>query len=175
VKQVRIYFEGDRGLRRGFHKFFGSDGRIEVIAGRGGGQAKRDFMLAAKTNPDALVLLLLDAEGPLPPGPRANNTFYMVQLMESWFLADRDTLAAYFGPQDFQANALPRASKSVESILKRDVLRGLDSATKQCFNGTGKYSDGKVKHAGELMGPIDSVKVRKASKECQRLFDALSL
>ncbi len=50
----------------------------------------------------------------------------MAQCMESWFLADRQMLADFFG-QSFRENALPR-NPAIESIPKVDVYQGLDRA-----------------------------------------------
>ena len=44
----------------------------------------------------------------------------MIEIMESWFLADRDALARHFG-EGFKAAALPGNPARVESIPKRDV------------------------------------------------------
>ena len=98
----------------------------------------------------------------------------MIEIMESWFLADREQLAQYFG-DFFRLDSLPGSSRSVESIPKRDVLRGMDAATKGCGKGKDEYTIGKARHAGELLARIDRDKVRRASPECNRLFQALSL
>jgi hypothetical protein len=96
----------------------------------------------------------------------------MVQIMESWFLADREELAKYFG-QGFNANALPGSPTAVESIPKADVERELDNATRSCRKG--KYSDDKAGHGRELLLLIRPGLVRRASPECERLFQTLQL
>ena len=44
----------------------------------------------------------------------------MVQCMEAWFLADKDSLAAYYG-NNFKQNALP-ARPDIENIAKDDHI-----------------------------------------------------
>ena len=59
-----------------------------------------------------------------------NRAFFMVQLMEAWFVADRQNLAAYFGA-GFRHGALP-ANASVEEVSKQDIETGLRNATRNC-------------------------------------------
>ncbi len=97
------------------------------------------------------AMLLVDSEDPLqaedawghllqrdrwerPDDAGADSAYLMVQVMESWFLADRPTLAAYFG-QGFSANALPQGTE-IEDIPKRDVQRGIEAASRQTNNRT---------------------------------------
>lgn len=191
VREIRIHFEGDRRLRRGFHEFLGElirDARqrwirFELIPG--GGRAVRDFMKALRAHPAALNLLLVDCEGPpahcvirrlrqrsdwKPPRGTVvgdDRVFRMVEVMESWFLADPAALAGYFG-RGFNAKRLPR-EPAVEAIPKDRVLRSLEAATRRCDKG----SYGKTAHAPELLGGLNPGRVRAASPECQRLFDEL--
>ncbi len=103
---------------------------------------------------------------------RHPQRYFVVQVMESWFLADRKALAKYFG-KDFNPNALPGSPAAIESIPKADVEAGLDDATRKCSKR--QYSHDKVVHGRELLGRIDRDKVRRASPECDRLFKTLSL
>lgn len=91
----------------------------------------------------------------------------MVQLMESWFLADRGKLAEIYG-REFNVKALPQ-NKEVEKIHKNDVLTGLENATRNCPKG--KY--GKGLHSGEILQKIDSSLVRSAAPHCEKLFAAI--
>jgi hypothetical protein len=53
----------------------------------------------------------------------------MVELMESWFLADREAVRRYYDDDDrFQGSSLP-AHAQIEKIPKKDVLDGLKEAT----------------------------------------------
>ena len=93
----------------------------------------------------------------------------MVQCMEAWFVADRQSLAAYFG-KDFRAAALP-ARDNVESIAKDDLERTLKQATRSCSKGKGTYRKGR--HSFDLLGRLDPSKVMEASTHARRLIDAL--
>ena len=84
-------------------------------------------------------LLLIDSEGEnlsqltqqvaSQIGPD-NRPFFMVQKMEAWFVADRQTLANYFGP-GFRANALP-PNANVENVSTREIDDALRNATRNC-------------------------------------------
>jgi hypothetical protein len=88
----------------------------------------------------------------------------MVECMENRFLADHQTLKAYFG-QGFRDNALPAISKSVEQIGKAVVLDGLKRATRDCKT-KGEY--GKGAHSFDLVGQIDPGKVMVTSPWAKR-------
>ena len=86
----------------------------------------------------------------------------MVELMESWFLADLKALREFFRnrvPED----AL-RGNPKVE-IPKLDVLSRLEQAS------GGQYH--KTKHAPAILAEIDPARVRKAAPNCERMFRAL--
>ncbi len=118
----------------------------KVIACGGRRNAYKSFCAeVARTGGDS-ALLLVDSEGPLeaedawehlrqrdswsrPDDAGADSAHLMVQVMESWFLADRAALARYFG-QRFRPNALPQSTR-VEGIPKDDVLRGIKDASRQ--------------------------------------------
>jgi hypothetical protein len=113
-------------------------------------------------------VLLLDSEDPQEfqlrkkgvEGCDPDSIFWMVQIMESWFLADVDALKALFG------GSLSKGNPKVEEIPKADVLERL----KKVANG--EYHEyHKVKHGTKLLGLIDPVKVRRAAPHCQRMFD----
>jgi hypothetical protein len=137
-----------------------------------------DFLRARQSHPESWNILLKDSEGPdngrlfedlrqqhnLPPNLK-DSVFWMVQLMEAWFLADVDALAKYYGPH-FNRRAL-RANPAVEQIPKKDVFRKLAAATKQ----TGGYH--KTADAPQLLRHIKPARVREASPNCQRIFDKI--
>ena len=54
--------------------------------------------------------------------------FWMVEVMESWFLADVAALKVYYG-DSFQENVV-RGNPEVEKILRTDVYSRLKRATK---------------------------------------------
>ena len=93
----------------------------------------------------------------------------MVQCMEAWFVADRQSLSAYFG-KDFRAAALPAPARdNVEAIAKNDLEPALRRATKSCSKG--RYRKGR--HSFDLLGRLDPSKVMEASPYAQQLIDTL--
>ena len=88
--------------------------------------------------------------------------------MEAWFLADRDTLAAFFGA-GFNENALPGRS-DVENVSKDDLLRGIENATRRC-TPKGRY--GKGRHSFQILEQLNPDKVTTASPYAKRLVDTL--
>lgn len=92
----------------------------------------------------------------------------MVQCMEAWFLADKETLAAYFG-NEFNQSTLP-GNTSVEYISKKDVLDDLKNSTRAC-NQKGKYNKGE--HSFMILEKIDPEKVFNSSPHAERLIQAM--
>ena len=92
----------------------------------------------------------------------------MVEMMESWFHADKDALASYYGKKDFKRAALA-ANPQVEQIPKKDLADGLKNATRD----TSKGPYHKTAHAPEILARINPGLVRQAAPNCARLFDAL--
>ena len=184
VADVRIYFEGDPSLRRGFSEFFNSVNGLarhpKLIAARG--TPVRDFMAGVRRNPRSVNVLLMDSEGPdngdLIAGLKARRDWdvsvaqavvddqlhFMVQVMETWFLADRDAISAYYGPQ-LQQGRLPN-NPTVETIGKRDVLQSIEAATR----GTQKGTYHKTRHAPQLLAKLNAARVRSAAPACDRLL-----
>ena len=88
--------------------------------------------------------------------------------MEAWFLADKDALAKFYGP-DFNSNALP-GEPNVEEIRKTELGRGLRNATRRC-SPKGQYHKGR--HSFTLLGRIDPEKVMDSSVHAKRFVEAL--
>lgn len=102
LAEIRIYFEGDKCLRPGFAAFFseirarGKDKRCKVELIVTGGTPDRDFAIAMKTRPAAWNILLRDSEGPHNSSRTTSDSiFWMVEMMESWFHADKPALEAF--------------------------------------------------------------------------------
>ena len=183
--QINVYFEGNAGLKVGFERLFaelrptvretGSD--IKFIAARDG---PRDYRTALRTNRSAWNILLKDSEGPIPAQlttlckklgidpAHAKHVFWMVELMESWFLADPKAVAAYYGAKGFALKALGNPD-DVETISKSTVLRRLKQAAAKCLKGP--YD--KVAHAPALLVGLDPILVQKHAPHCKKLFDAV--
>jgi hypothetical protein len=182
VTELRIYFEGDARLRPGFHSFLSEIVRaarnrkcsLDLIATDG--TPVQDFRDALRTHKNAWNVLLLDSDLPfdgslvnlcrskrLDPLHEA-SVFWMVQIMESWFLADIVALRAYYG-SSLQEEDL-KGNPKVENRPKEDVYYGLKSATKDTKRG--EYH--KTKHAPALLSAIDVSLVRGAAPNCDRMF-----
>jgi hypothetical protein len=177
VTKVRIYFEGDPGLRPGFRRFLSEIAEVarskrchfDVIATEG--TPVQDFRSALETHADAWNVLLLDSEDPHEfqlrkqrlEGCDQNSIFWMVQIMESWFLADIEALRTVF-KGSLNESAL-RGNPKVEEIPKEDVMAGLKNAT------NGEYH--KVKHGAKLLELMDPARVRKAAPHCERMFSLI--
>jgi len=189
VTELRIYIEGDPRLRPGMSQFLSEiwgaarKRRCKIRPVLCGANAVSDFCLALQEHRDAWNILLLDSEGPVdgglldqlrnssgwqPPVGQENledKVFWMVQLMEAWFLADVDTLNKYYG-QGFLGNAL-LGNPRVEDIPKDDVLARLKQATRH----TKKGAYHKTRHAPEILTQLNPDRVKQASPNCKRLFD----
>ena len=142
-------------------------------------EAFRRFRDAVGNGDNAIVVLLVDAEGSVDRAPHLHlqsrdgwetgfadeNTIHlMVQTMETWIVADPDALSRYYG-QDFNGNVLPRTTK-LEEVTKEDVARVLDRATERTRKG--RYQ--KIKHASDLLKRIDVERVKARCPHCARMF-----
>ena len=92
----------------------------------------------------------------------------MVQCMEAWFPADRETLAAVFG-NGFRPGALP-GQPNVERVRKQDVLEGLENATRNCSTQRG-YRKGR--DSFDILSRLNPELVAAASPHAQRLLNTL--
>lgn len=197
VKEVVIYIEGDtkqkgKGnaitLRQGFRSFFQAAEtnvpiEIKLLGSRE--MAIKIFLSEVEYNSDNFAVLLVDSEGEIGENEtpksflqkisdkfdfkniKEDQCHLMVRLMESWFLADKERLAGFYG-RNFNSNALPK-NKNVEKIPKDDVLTGLKNATRN----TSKGEYGKGAHSGEILQKINPDPVRKSSEHCERMFAAI--
>jgi hypothetical protein len=160
--------------------------RLNPIPSGGREQTFRDYKKALNSHPDSINLLLIDSEGPIldpspwrhleknsnggcpHPGIGDNSCHLMVQMMESWFLADGERLKDYYG-KGFNEKALP-ASHDIESISKEQVADLLKRATKATQKG--EYH--KTRHAPDILEKIRPDRVREKASYCKRLFSTLS-
>ena len=173
-KELRARF------REGWKKFLdsaGVGGRTKIVRGGGRQQTFARFATAVSDNsPGTVPFLLVDSEGPVAPGHSVwqhlrardgwsrpagagdDQAFLMVQVMETWFLADRGALRSYFGT-GFGEKAL-RAWPKLEDVPKSTVLEALERATVSCRKSYSKGSKGKVSF--ELLEHIDPARVEAA-------------
>ena len=156
--------------------------RWKLIPCGGRDKAFQGFRNAADNGDDAIVVLLVDAEGPVNGAPRShlesrdgwdlsfareNTINLMVQTMETWIIADPGALSTYYG-QNFNGNVLP-GGPDLEEIAKKEVARILNRATERTTKG--RYH--KIRHASELLKRIDVERVKQRCPHCKRLFNVL--
>lgn len=198
VKEIYIYVEGGGDstktwtvIRRGFSIFLKdlreiADKRkigFHIIPCGPRGAAKNDFFTALESNPNAFNVLLVDSESPVDKEPwkhlldqdgwkldeiHNEQCHLMVQLMESWLIADIDALKRFYG-KDFKVKVIPR-NPHVEEIPKHDVETSLKKATGK--TQIGEYH--KIHHGPKILELLDVSRVRKAAPHCNRLFETLS-
>jgi len=104
-----------------------------------------------------------------PDGSNDLQCHLMVQCMEAWLLADRETLKKFFG-QGFKENSLPPTTKALELIGKQQIYDILASATRECKT-KGIY--GKGEHSFKLLTLVDPDKVVNASPWAKRFVETL--
>ena len=175
-------------FREGWKRFFGSAGvgdRTKIVRGAGRKQTFDRFATAVSDSaPGTVPFLLVDSEGPVasgysawqhlgardgwtrPTGAGDGQAFLMVQVMETWFLADREALRSYFGAK-FRENVL-KTWPDLEDVPKSTVFEALERATASCRK---PYSKGKVSF--ELLARVDPARVEAACPHARALLDEL--
>lgn len=190
---VKLYVEGGgdshalrTACRKGFREFLEKAGlrskMPRIIACGSRNDAYDSFCTALEQNRDELPLLLVDSETLVvpnnsswehlhqrdnwskPQGANDNHAHLMAQCMETWLIADRDTLANYFG-NGFNQNSLPR-NPDLEAVAKRDIYRSLENATRQTSKGA--YSKGN--HSFEILARINPDLTRNRCSHADRFI-----
>ena len=180
-------------MQQGFDAFFGeikdaarkNKISFKVIPSSNTQSTYDDFIRSVDNSPQSFNVLLVDSDEPVGEDETARNFLQkkykkwklqkieenqchlMVQVMESWFFADKDKLAGFYG-QSFNRNAFAKTT-NVEKIAKANVESGLANATKNTQKG--EYH--KTRHGAKLLELINPSKVRKASLHCERLFQTI--
>ena len=194
VVSVQLYVEGGGDskdlrikCRRGFRKFVEKadlQGRMPRIVACGGHQRAYDSFVTALDDGTRTPMLLVDAERRLtdasawehlrkrdgwtrPGRAHEDHCHLMAQVMESWFLADRRTLKAFYGPK-FHEKPLP-SNPRIEQIAKADVLNGLAQATRNTSKGA--YDKGPTSF--DILAEVDPSKVERSAPHAKRLLDTL--
>lgn len=141
------------------------------------------FQNANYTSPENFNMLLVDSEGPVAQPPRTHliqrdrwklrgvseeSIHLMIQVMESWIVADPDAVASYY-KEHFLGKALPRAV-NLEGVEKERIYDALKHATAKTQKG--EYH--KIGHAAALLEAIDPGTVRRRCPSCDRLFVTLT-
>ena len=185
-------FERER-CREAFKKFFSNDPRLKGKLPRtvpcGGRKSAFDAFVTAVRNPASgvLPLLLVDSEIGVarghtvwqhlksrpgdrwekPEGVADDQAFLMVQVMETWFIADREAMQRFFG-EEFRTAAIPLWPK-LEEVSKKAVYDSLENATADC--GPRKYAKGRLSF--ELLATVSPARVEAASPHAKQLFERL--
>jgi hypothetical protein len=182
-------------LRKAFNRFLdelqkiASRNRIkwDIIACGSRDTAYDHFRTALGEYPTAFNVLLVDSEKPVasgvglwqhlkdrdswncPAGVDESQCFLMVQSMETWLIADLESLQEFYG-QGFLPNAIPRQA-DIESI---DKVRLMDALSRATINTRSKGEYHKTKHGFDLLGRANPRMVRQRSFHCNRLFTTLA-
>jgi hypothetical protein len=187
VSSVQVFVEGNSTLKLPLIQFIGkavpaSRGSIAIHLGKNKDETIKDFLRTLHENSSANVFLLVDSDAPddgklfeklkqttawrkhAPKRVQAERIHWMVQVMESWFLADGAALKAYY-KKSFKASALPKGS-NVEQISKPDVFKALKQVAALGYE--------KAAHAPNILGYLSPNTVRARAAHCGRFLDALS-
>lgn len=190
---VRVYVEGGGDsasskaeCRKAFSQFLGRAlvdcPKPRVIACGGRESAYENFVTALDVHGQDFVILLVDSEDEVmagttvwqhlktrdnwdkPPTTTDENAHLMVRCMETWLVADRARLMAFYG-QHLQQGSLP-ALVALETVSKEDVQSKLSHATR-----ARPYE--KVRHGFALLGGSDPATVVRHCPSFGRLLGVL--
>jgi hypothetical protein len=195
--RVKIYAEGggegellDTLFRKGWANFFSAAGlerkMPKVIRGQGRDRTFNLFVTAVNDRgTGVLPLLLVDSEEAVGSGQSAwkhlaardgwkqpadttdDQVYLMVQVMETWFLADPNALGQFFGP-DFRESVI-KQWPALEAVDKNTVFQTLESATMNCE--TKQYAKGRISF--ELLAKVDPLKVEQKCPHAKALLEFL--
>jgi hypothetical protein len=144
------------------------------------------------------ILLLIDSEGPVPESEHvvpsgcvslletadleSGNVFFMVQLMEAWFLTKPKELAAVYG-EGFKTNKLPAIpthgkpsaspGTNLEAVSKERIEKGLIQASKGTRKGCYDRAGVKTAIARRILVELDLSEIAEVSFHARRLADRL--
>lgn len=198
MKGIAIYLEGGGTgagskalLRRGMGEFLQGVRNLarakrlhwKIVACGGRDQAFDRFRNSIVNGDASVSLLLVDAEGPLHKNPREHliqrdhwdlgfaqesRVQLMVQSMETWLIADPESLADYYG-KGFVGKTLPAPSADLERLDRGRVEQYLQHSTRRTPKGEYK----KIRDGSALLAMIDPEVVRGRCPSCKRLFATL--
>ena len=182
-----------------FLKKAGLSGKLPRVSACGGRRSAYDDYCTAIKNGEAAVLLV-DSEAPVsaahqngndnetwlpwshlksrpgdgwenPNGGADTDCHLMIEVMENWFMADREALKDFFNP-GFRENQLPAKTRPIEGLSKNDIYDALQKATANCKT---KAPYGKGDHSFKLLSKLDPQKVVAASPWTKRFVQQLKL
>lgn len=200
-KRVQIFIEGGgkgksrKELRHGFSKFIGEfsthNGRpnkpqITMCGPRN--KAFDLFINEIKFEPEKIILLLVDSEGPVTSTPVIHldtrdgwdftgidheKVHLMVQTMEAWFMADKEAIKKHYGNK-LNENALPNRL-NVEEIPKDDLKPALELAGRP----TPKLGYREIRDGSGILYYLDREKVKTTThgklffEKLEEIFSAM--
>lgn len=205
--KVYLYVEGDDSLGRGFRTLLRKwcerahvRLRVEVVMGGSNSQTVKDWRTMRSCVKDTdRVLLLIDSEGPAPDSQSgipdgcaavvksedlsSGDVFFMVQLMEAWFLTKPEELYRIYG-SGFDTGKLPeipthkkpplRPGTNLEAIPKDRIERDLARATSRTRVGRYDRTKAKTRIAPRILEKLDLTQIADVSFHAKRLVERLS-
>lgn len=183
MSRVKVFVEGNSSLKGALIQFIGkavpaARGSIRIQLGKNRDETVKEFLRTLVDGPSEDLLLLVDSDtaddGTLENKLKQTQTWrnhasakirvdgihWMVQVMESWFVADGGALREYY-KKDFRKSALPNRT-NVEEISKKDVFSSLKRAS------NGKYE--KTAHAPRILECLSPAIVRTRAPRCDRFL-----
>ena len=181
---LQIIFEGGhpgnqhhkQGLKLLLDRCSASGRKIQVVMGFGRNLAARTFLDRLAEGADAF--LLIDSEGPWSPqsvselagvdlAPHEDRVFFMVQVMESWFIADSNALKGIKNANlSLLDEELRKQNGKIEAISKARVSDLFTKATSPHVCSTDNGKGLRLSYLANL----DPEKLRTASPEADRLI-----
>lgn len=192
--QLKLYVEGGGDsealhteLRQGFATLLRNAGvrrQPRIVACGGRGQTLDDFKSAVEgKRGEERAFLLVDSEIGVdvgdsvwdhlrkqagwerPAGAEEGSAHLMVQCMETWFIADLDTLEVFFHPT-FNRKPVPDWP-DLEAVPKQRLFGTLAAATRK-----GKaYTKGKMSF--EILGKLKAERVEAGCPAAEAFFKAM--
>lgn len=185
--------------RKGFRNLImksGFRGRMPSIHAYGGRDTTFSVFKTALENCDAdtYPILLVDSEEPVnghgidphsdiawshlesrdhwarPEGSSNDQAQLMVTSMETWIMADQDTLKTYFGSK-LRINALTPVDRQLEARTRSEILQALKDATSDCGKNKGYL---KGKHSFEILGDLNPEALKANLLHFNRLLETLN-
>lgn len=177
--------------REGFRKLLeraGFEGRMPRIVAKGYRQsAYRAFCIAHKSGEAGYVALLVDSEDPItdvekpwehlavrrddamlkPKGATDEQALLMATCMETWIVADRETLKRLYRGGCPQESALP----SPVDLEERDCHAVQDALTRATRDCTNAYREGK--RSFRALEEIAPARIRKPLPSFDRILSIL--
>jgi hypothetical protein len=144
----------------------------------------KKFMDGVARVRDAISMILVDSEMAVAPLQSAvahlqfldkwdlrcaspEQVHLMVQVMETWIVADGTALEKYYG-RNFHSASLPNAL-DLETVSKQDIEKSLKKATEKTTKG-GYH---KIRDARALLAQVRPSEIRSRCPHCERFFASL--